>query len=71
MPAAGDNYFLYNSLAALNAPGEWYQDSANSKLYLQALNGLSPNGQNVEVRNRSNAASTSAARTTSPCKASA
>ena len=51
-PGAGNRFYLYGSLAAVDSPKEWYYNASASKLYLQAPNGLSPNGQNVEVRTR-------------------
>jgi hypothetical protein len=53
---SGNRFYLYDSLAAVDSPREWYYDSSVSqkKLYLQAPNGLSPNGQNVEIRTRLN-----------------
>ena len=53
-PGAGNRFYLYGSLAALDSPKEWYYNVSQAKLYLQAPNGLSPNGQNVEVRTRQN-----------------
>ena len=50
-PVAGNRFYLYNSLAAVNSPKEYYYDSANSKLYLNSS--VDPNTQNVEVRTRS------------------
>ena len=51
-PAAGNPYYLYQSLNALNAPKEWYYDASTSKLYLQAPGGVNPSSQTVEVRKR-------------------
>ena len=47
---AGNPYYLYSSLAALNSAKEWYCNG--STLYLYAPNGASPSGQSVEVRKR-------------------
>ena len=69
-PTAGNPYYLYGSLAALDAPKEWYYNASASKLYLQAPGSVNPSGQTVEVRNASTA-SISAANPTSTCKASA
>lgn len=51
-PVAGNPYYLYGSLAALNAPREWHYDAPTSKLYLQAPGGANPGSQTVEVRKR-------------------
>jgi hypothetical protein len=51
-PTAGNPYYLYRSLAALDAPKEWHYDSANSRLYLQAPGGANPNSQAIEIRKR-------------------
>jgi hypothetical protein len=51
-PTAGNPYYLYRSLAALDAPKEWHYDSANAKLYLQTPGGANPNSQTVEARKR-------------------
>ena len=51
-PTAGNPYYLYGSLNALNAPKEWYYDASASKLYLQAPGSVNPSGQTVEVRKR-------------------
>jgi hypothetical protein len=51
-PTAGNQYYLYQSLNALNAPREWYYNASTSKLYLQAPGGVNPSTQTVEVRKR-------------------
>ena len=42
-------YFLQNKLALLDAPGEWYYDSASGYLYLQCPGNADPNSVLVEV----------------------
>jgi hypothetical protein len=51
-PAAGNPYYLYGVLGALDAAKEWHYDSAAGKLYLNAPGGTNPNSQAVEVRTR-------------------
>ena len=47
----GDPYYITGSLAALNAPKEWYY-GADSNLYLQAPNSVNPATLTVEARQR-------------------
>ncbi len=42
-------FFLLNRLEALDAPGEWYYDSAASTLYFYAPGGVDPSTGTVEV----------------------
>lgn len=53
-PTAGNPYFLYGTLNALDAPKEWhYEPSATvPRLYLQAPDSTSPANHTVEVRTR-------------------
>ena len=51
-PVAGNPYYLYGTLAALDSAKEWYYDSAAGTLYLNAPGGTNPNNQAVEVRKR-------------------
>ncbi|VGO18356.1 DNRLRE domain-containing protein [Pontiella sulfatireligans] len=51
-PEAGDPYFLYGSLKALDAPTEWFYDDAAGTLYLWAPGGIDPNTLTVEARTR-------------------
>lgn len=52
-PKTGSTYFLSGILAALDAPNEWYVDTAASKVYLWAPGGEAPT--NVEVKKRKTA----------------
>jgi parallel beta-helix repeat protein len=45
----GSGYFIDNSLAALDAPGEWYFDSGASRLYFYPPAGTSPATMVVEA----------------------
>lgn len=49
---AGNSYYLYGSLNALDAVKEWYYDSSTAKLYLNGPGGTNPSNQNIEVRSR-------------------
>lgn len=49
-PRAGDAFILYDHLAALDAPGEWYFDEATDTLYLWAPGGVNPNTLEVEAK---------------------
>jgi len=51
-PRSGDRYLIFNSLAALDAPGEWYFDALSDTLYLWAPQGGSPDQYAVEVKHR-------------------
>ena len=53
-PAANNVFFLYNSLAAISAGNQWYNDAATGKLYIQTASGATPAGSTVEVRKRLN-----------------
>lgn len=50
-PSAGNPYFLWGKLQALDAPGEWFRDAAGT-LYLWAPDGASPAVHSVEARRR-------------------
>ena len=50
MPDDGDRFFLTKSLALLDAPGEWFFDSAANVLYLRMPDSASPAGRAIEMR---------------------
>lgn len=45
-------FYLMNKLEALDAPGEWYYDSAKNELYVFAPDGTNPNNALVEIASR-------------------
>lgn len=47
--ANGWGYYLDNKLEALDAPGEWYYDPYQSKLYLKTPTGVNPSNLKVEA----------------------
>lgn len=49
-PSKGGEFILYNSLQALDAPGEWYIDEVHKKIYFWAPEGQNLEGENVLVR---------------------
>ncbi|VGO16891.1 Protease 1 [Pontiella desulfatans] len=49
---AGDSYFLYGTLNALDSATEWFHDAASGILYLWAPGGIDPNTLTVEARTR-------------------
>jgi len=49
-PVAGNRFYLYNTLAAVDSSKEYYYDSAQSKLYFNSA--VNPNAQTVEIRTR-------------------
>jgi len=49
-PKAGNDYYITNSLNALDSPGEYYYDKAAGVLYVWAPNGGAPS--NVEIKRR-------------------
>ncbi len=49
---AGGYYYLYRSLGALDAPGEWYYDPTALTLYLWAPGSVNPNTLNVLAKQR-------------------
>lgn len=49
-PAVGNRFFLWGTLAALDAPGEWYHDTAAGMLYVKPPNGQHPSGATIEAR---------------------
>ena len=51
-PKPGSDFYIYDTLAALDSPKEWYYDSSASQLYLQAPGNVDPSTQTVEVRKR-------------------
>ncbi|OGV63321.1 MAG: hypothetical protein A3K19_21910 [Lentisphaerae bacterium RIFOXYB12_FULL_65_16] len=51
-PRAGNPYILFGSLAGLDAPGEWFYDTAARVLYLWVPDGASPATHTVEVKQR-------------------
>lgn len=52
---AGLNYLIFNNLAALDAPGEWYFDTATDTVYLWAPEGGNPDDYAVEIKHRPDA----------------
>lgn len=51
-PSSGNPYFLWNTLNALDAPGEWFLDAGASTLYLWTPDGDSPANHLVEAKRR-------------------
>jgi fibronectin type 3 domain-containing protein/regulation of enolase protein 1 (concanavalin A-like superfamily) len=51
-PEPGDPYFLTGKFVALDAPGEWFYDGGDDRLYLWTAAGDSPAGHTVEVKRR-------------------
>jgi len=51
-PRAGDTYYVFGSLLALDSPGEWFQDAASGKVYLWAPNSAAPSTVKTEVKQR-------------------
>ncbi|WP_442483251.1 carbohydrate-binding protein [Aeoliella sp. SH292] len=51
-PDPGTWYLIYDSLNALDAPGEWYYDAEADALYLYAPEGGDPDGYSVEAKVR-------------------
>jgi hypothetical protein len=51
-PAVGNPYYLWGTLAALDAAGEWYHDATAQTLYLWAPAGDSPGNHLVEAKRR-------------------
>ena len=49
---AGDPFCMMGVLGALDAPGEWYHDSKNGKLYAWIPSGDDPETHTMEVRRR-------------------
>ena len=49
---AGDSYFLYGTLNALDSATEWFHDAASGILYLWSPGGVDPNTLTVEARTR-------------------
>ena len=45
----GEGFFLTNKLDFLDAPGEWYYDSATTTLYLYTADGSNPSGHTVRA----------------------
>jgi len=52
LPQSGGYYYLYRSLGALDAPGEWYYDPAAKVLYFWPPGGVNPNLLNVRAKHR-------------------
>jgi hypothetical protein len=52
VPRAGDAYYLTGKFAALDAPGEWFYESASRTLYLRTPGSDSPGNHLVEVKRR-------------------
>ncbi|MBA2662875.1 MAG: cadherin-like domain-containing protein [Bradymonadaceae bacterium] len=53
-PPGDWGYFIENKLNLLDAPGEWYFDTASNQLYLYAPNGVNPSTLAVDVATQSN-----------------
>ncbi|MHC4123829.1 MAG: right-handed parallel beta-helix repeat-containing protein, partial [Planctomycetota bacterium] len=51
-PWENDYYYLTGKFEALDAPTEWFYDSADGMLYLYADDGKSPASRNVEYKKR-------------------
>ncbi|MCO6044652.1 carbohydrate-binding protein [Aeoliella sp. ICT_H6.2] len=51
-PNQGTKYLIFDHLAALDAPGEWYFDQAANTLYFWAPGGGDPDNYDVEVKIR-------------------
>lgn len=51
-PRFGDPYYLFGSLLALDAEGEWFYDSAGMMLYLWAPGGVNPSSLPLEYKRR-------------------
>jgi hypothetical protein len=51
-PAAGNPYYLWGTLAALDTAGEWYNDASGQTLYLWTPAGDSPGQHLVEAKRR-------------------
>jgi len=51
-PTKGGEFFLMNTLAALDAEREWYIDGVAGKVYFRAPGGVDPNSGEVLVRRR-------------------
>jgi hypothetical protein len=45
IPRRGNSFFVYGKLDLLDAPGEWYWDSATQMLYVWTQDGASPTGR--------------------------
>lgn len=52
-PVAGNPFWITGALSLLDAPGEYYYDSANSKMYLYMPKGDSPSSYSITVRGSS------------------
>lgn len=54
-PRSGDTYLIYDHIAALDAPGEWYFDESANTLYLWVPAGGDPDDYLVEAKVRAEA----------------
>ncbi len=52
VPHMGNKYYVLDSLALLDAPGEWFYDRNDGKLYLYTENGDSPANYEISHRTR-------------------
>jgi hypothetical protein len=52
LPQAGGRYYLYRSLIALDAQGEWFYDTGTSYLYFWAPGGIDPSTLDVRAKRR-------------------
>ncbi len=55
IPGAGDPFFLFGTLALLDAPGEWFIDAAANRLYLWPPQNDAPDGHRIEAKRRDQA----------------
>lgn len=52
MPVAGNQYFLFGKRAALDAPGEWYYDATDRKLFVWLPDSDDPSDHVIEIKRR-------------------
>lgn len=50
-PTENNHFVLYNSLALLDSPGEWFFDKVTQTLYWQRAPGIEPDDLEIRVRN--------------------
>ncbi|MBI3479031.1 MAG: DUF1565 domain-containing protein [Nitrosomonadales bacterium] len=50
VPQVGGYYYLFGTLAALDAPGEWFYDKVAQVLYFRSPAGVNPNPNSLEIR---------------------
>ena len=54
-PSSGDRFLIFDNVAALDAPGEWYFDESTNTIYLWAPLGGDPDAYEVEIKHREEA----------------